>query len=179
MIVMAVNSRTLLNNRYQIIETLGRGGFGETSLAIDTHLPSQKKCVIKQLKPVIQEPTIPRWMRDRFEQEARILESLRHQNQQIPQLYAYFQEGQNFFLVQEWIDGVTLSQKVEQEGVLSPAKVTDILEKLLPVLSYIHSKNIVHRDLKPDNIIYRRQDQCPVLIDFGAVKEAIQEVQKR
>jgi serine/threonine-protein kinase len=174
---MTVNSRSLLNNRYQIIDTLGRGGFGESFLAIDTHLPSQKKCVIKQLKPFIQEPTIPRWMCDRFEQEACILESLGDKHQQIPQLYAYFQEGQHFFLVQEWIDGITLTQKVEREGVLSPEQVERILQQLLPVLSYIHSKNIVHRDLKPDNIIYRHQDQCPVLIDFGAVKQALTNVQ--
>lgn len=175
---MTVNSRSLLNNRYQIIDTLGRGGFGETFLAIDTHLPSQKKCVIKQLKPFIQEPTIPRWMCDRFEQEACILESLGEKHQQIPQLYAYFQEGQHFFLVQEWVDGITLTQKVEREGVLSPEQVEKILKQLLPILSYIHSQNIVHRDLKPDNIIYRHQDQCPVLIDFGAVKQAITNIQQ-
>ena len=172
---MAINNRALLNNRYQIVETLTRGGFGETFLAIDTYLPSQKKCVIKQLKPIINEAAIPRWMYDRFKQEARILESLGAKHKQIPQLYAYFQEEQNFFLVQEWIEGITLTEKVKQEGVLSGQQVENILKQLLPVLSYIHGQNIVHRDLKPDNIIYRYQDQCPVLIDFGAVKEAITE----
>ena len=170
---MTINSTALLNNRYKIIKTLGQGGFGETFLAIDTHLPSKRKCVIKQLKPILHEPTIPLWMCDRFEQEARILESLGEKQEQIPQLYAYFQEGNNFFLVQEWIDGITLTEKVEKEGLLSPEQVETILKKLLPVLSYIHEQNIVHRDLKPDNIIYRQHDQSPVLIDFGAVKEAI------
>lgn len=47
---------TLLNNRYQIIQVLGAGGFGETFLAEDTYLPSRRRCVIKQLKPVINDP---------------------------------------------------------------------------------------------------------------------------
>ena len=163
----------LLNNRYQIVSTLGRGGFGETFLAIDTHLPSRKKCVIKQLKPIIQEPKIPQWVQTRFEQEARILEHLGQENSQIPCLYAYFSEGGNFYLVQEWIDGVTLTEKVTQEGVLSEQQVKDILEKILAVLDYVHSQKILHRDIKPDNIILRSQDCLPVLIDFGAVKEAM------
>lgn len=175
-VVQPMNSTALLSNRYQIIKTLGRGGFGETFLAIDTHLPSGKKCVIKQLKPIVATPEIPQWMCDRFEQEAHILESLGQNHSQIPQLYAYFQENNNFFLVQEWIDGITLTSKVEEEGVLSSEEVEYILIKLLPVLDYIHRQNIVHRDLKPDNIIYRHIDKMPVLIDFGAVKEAMTSV---
>ena len=163
----------LINNRYQIIDTLGRGGFGETFLAIDTHLPSGKKCVIKQLKPIIQEPQIPVWMKDRFQQEARILEHLGEENRQIPRLYAYFSEAGNFYLVQEWIEGVTLTEKVEKQGTLSQPEVEKILLSILPVLDYVHSQRIVHRDLKPDNIILRSSDDLPVLIDFGAVKEAM------
>ncbi len=100
-----MNTSTLLNNRYQIQKTIGKGGFSETFLAVDTHLPSGKQCVIKQLKPIIQEPTLPQWMCDRFDQEARILEDLGENHQQIPRLYAYFQEDKNFYLVQEWIEG--------------------------------------------------------------------------
>ncbi len=168
-----MNTTLLLNNRYQITETLGRGGFGETFLAIDTHLPSGRKCVIKQLKPIINESNIPQWMYERFEQEARILEHLGEEQIQIPSLYAYFCEDKNFYLVQEWVEGVTLSNKVLKEGNLTPDEVEDILLKLLPVLDYIHQQNIVHRDIKPDNIIFRAKDNLPVLIDFGAVKEAL------
>lgn len=168
-----MNTTILLNNRYQIIKTLGRGGFGETSLAIDTHLPSGKKCVIKQLKPIIQEPQIPLWMQDRFQQEARILEHLGEENSQIPRLYAYFSENGNFYLVQEFIEGVTLTQKLENEGTLSQNEVEKILISLLEILDYVHNQRIVHRDIKPDNIILRSRDSLPVLIDFGAVKEAI------
>jgi serine/threonine-protein kinase len=164
---------TLLNNRYQILQSLGRGGFGETYLATDTHMPSGRKCVIKQLKPVIQQPDIPQWMQERFQREAAILEELGEGSSQIPRLYAYFSENGNFYLVQEWIEGVTLTQRVQQRGILSEKQVTDILLSLLPVLDYVHSRRIVHRDIKPDNIILRSADNRPVLIDFGIVKETM------
>ncbi|WP_036485699.1 serine/threonine-protein kinase [Myxosarcina sp. GI1] len=161
----------LLNNRYRILETLGRGGFGETYLAEDTHMPSKRKCVLKQLKPVVNQPQIPPWMKERFQREAAILEELGEGNSQIPQLYAYFSEADKFYLVQEWIDGLTLEQYWQQEGNLRPEEVRQILLQLLPVLDYVHSRHIIHRDLKPENIIL--QGKTPFLIDFGAVKEAI------
>ncbi|WP_069790351.1 protein kinase domain-containing protein [Cyanobacterium sp. IPPAS B-1200] len=168
-----MNTTTLLNNRYQIIESIGRGGFGETFLAIDTHSPSGKRCVIKQLKPIINESSIPQWMYDRFEQEARILEHVGDEQIQVPRLHAYFCEDKNFYLVQEWVEGITLTKKVQEEGKIPPEKVEEFLLKILPVLGYLHKENIVHRDVKPDNIILRAKDNLPVLIDFGAVKEAL------
>ncbi|TRU36682.1 MAG: SpkC protein [Microcystis aeruginosa Ma_MB_F_20061100_S20] len=164
----------MLNNRYEILKTLGRGGFGETFLAIDTRMPSRRKCVIKQLKPdEATTGTAPTsdWFKERFQREAAILEELGQNNRQIPQLYDYFSEGENFFLVQEWIEGITLSQKHQEEGNLSEAEVEKILRELLPVLDYIHGRGIIHRDIKPDNIILRVSDGKPVLIDFGIVKE--------
>jgi serine/threonine protein kinase, bacterial len=163
----------LINNRYRILETLGRGGFGETYLAEDLHLPSGRKCVLKQLKPIVEQPTIPLWMKERFQREAAILEELGAASEQIPQLYAYFSEQEQFYLVQEWIEGETLAQKWQRQGNLSGAEVTRILAQILPVLEFIHSRKIVHRDIKPENIILRKGDLLPVLIDFGAVKEAM------
>ncbi|MDJ0582354.1 serine/threonine protein kinase [Crocosphaera sp.] len=163
----------ILNNRYQVLESLGKGGFGETFLAIDTHLPSAKKCVIKQLKPAVRSHIIPDWLKERFAKEAAILEELGEKNPQIPALYAYFSEGGDFYLVQEWIKGETLTQIHQRQGNLSPKEVEEILIGILPVLDYIHSRRIIHRDLKPDNIILRSEDQKPVLIDFGIVKETV------
>ncbi len=163
----------LLNNRYRILETLGRGGFGETYLAEDTHMPSGRKCVLKQLKPITESPRIPLWMKSRFQREAAILEELGAGHPQIPQLYAYFSEEGKFYLVQEFIEGVTLAAYWEREGNLHREEVRQILIKLLPVLDYIHSRNIIHRDLKPENIILKNVERLPVLIDFGAVKEAM------
>ena len=163
----------LLNNRYRILKTLGRGGFGETYLTEDTHMPSRRKCVLKQLKPIVKNPKTPLWIKERFQREAAILEELGENSEQIPQLYAYFSEGDKFYLVQEWIEGLTLDQYWSQEGNLHRDEITEILLQLLPVLDYVHSRRIIHRDIKPENIILRRGDNKPFLIDFGAVKEAI------
>ena len=163
----------LLNNRYRIIKTLGRGGFGETYLTVDNHMPSGRKCVLKQLKPIVKQPKIPLWMQERFQREAAILEELGDGSSQIPQLYAYFSENDKFYLVQEWIEGLTLDQYWQQEGNLHRDEVRQILLQLLPVLDYVHSRRIIHRDIKPENIILRQGDNLPFLIDFGAVKEAI------
>ena len=163
----------LLSNRYRLLRPLGKGGFGETFLAEDTHMPSGRNCVIKLLKPITQNPQIYELVKDRFQREAAILEELGEANQQIPRLYAYFTEGEQFYLVQKWIQGVTLAEKVQQQQRLGEDEVRGILVDILPVLDYVHSKKIVHRDIKPENIILRFSDHKPVLIDFGAVKEAM------
>ncbi len=163
----------LLNNRYRILKTLGKGGFGETYLTEDTHMPSRRKCVLKQLKPIVKQPKTPLWIKERFQREAAILEELGDESSQIPQLYAYFSEDDKFYLVQEWIEGLTLDQYWSQEGNLHRDQVRQILLQLLPVLEYVHSHHIIHRDIKPENIILHQGDNLPFLIDFGAVKEAI------
>ncbi|BAY09111.1 serine/threonine-protein kinase [Calothrix sp. NIES-2098] len=167
---------TLLNNRYQVIQVLGAGGFGETFLAEDTHMPSRRRCVIKQLKPISNDPQTYQMIQQRFEREAATLENLGKTSDQIPELYAYFSENGQFYLVQEWIHGQTLRDVVQAKGQESETVVREILLSLLPVLDYIHSKGIIHRDIKPDNIILRFPDNKPVLIDFGAVKETIRSV---
>ncbi|MEH1942179.1 MAG: protein kinase [Nostoc sp.] len=168
---------TLLNNRYQVIEVIGAGGFGETFLAEDVHMPSRRRCVIKQLKPITNnDPQAYQLIQQRFEREAATLEFLGESSQQIPKLYAYFSENGQFYLVQEWIHGQTLTKIVEAKGFESETAVRQILLSLLSVLDYVHSKGIIHRDIKPENIILRSVDGKPVLIDFGAVKETIRSV---
>ena len=164
---------TLLNNRYRILQTLGAGGFGNTFLAEDTHMPSGRRCVIKQLKPLTHEPQTYEIVKERFKREGAVLEELGDGNNQIPRLFAYFSEAGQFYLVQEYIEGDTLTKKVEQGGPLSESEVKKILVSLLPVLDYVHSRRMIHRDIKPDNVIIRQRDGLPVLIDFGAVKEAM------
>jgi serine/threonine-protein kinase len=164
---------TLLNNRYRILQTLAGGGCGQTFLAEDTHLPSKRRCIVKQLKPATSDPASRQIIKDRFEREAAILESIDKFRNQIPELYAYFEDSCDFYLVQEWIDGETLTQRVKQDGVFNGNDVKDILFRILPVLQHLHTLGIIHRDIKPDNIILRRSDSAPVLIDFGAVKEIV------
>ncbi|WP_084554923.1 serine/threonine-protein kinase [[Phormidium ambiguum] IAM M-71] len=165
--------QTFLNNRYQIIRSLAVGGFGHTFLAEDTHLPSRRRCVIKQLKPIAQNAQVYQLTQQRFHREATILEKLGDSHDQIPQLYAYFEENQEFYLVQEFIEGETLTEQIQKQGKLSDRTVQNILINILPILEFIHTQGIIHRDIKPDNIILRQRDNKPVLIDFGALKETM------
>jgi serine/threonine protein kinase len=163
----------LLKLRYQVLQVLSdAGGFGQTFLAEDKDTPSHRRCVIKKLKPITN-PDDFKYMQERFQREAAILERLGEFSDQIPKLYAYFIENEEFYLVQEFIDGLTLRQKVRQEGRLSEDLVKELLISLLNVLAYVHEQKIIHRDIKPDNIILRRRDKKPVLIDFGIVKEVL------
>jgi serine/threonine-protein kinase len=154
----------LLNNRYNVIRSLGSGGFGETFIAEDTQMPSGRWCVIKKLHPISNNPQIYQLIKDRFQREAAILEDLGSQNDQIPTLYAYFVENNNFYLAQELVDGKTLSVTAQSQGIFSESYVKNFSANFLPILDYTHSKQIIHRDIKPDNIIIRQSDDRPVLI---------------
>ncbi|WP_373541424.1 CHASE2 domain-containing protein [Chamaesiphon sp.] len=169
--VGALPPNYLLDGRYQAEHILGAGGFGVTYLARDTKRPGQPQCVIKQLVPARRDPNFVSLARRLFNTEAEILSKLGH-HAQIPHLLAYFEHQQEFYLVQEFIDGTPLDR--ELEGAIVPwseERVWDLLSQLLPVLGFIHSQHVIHRDLKPGNIIRDRHRAKLVLIDFGAVKE--------
>ncbi len=164
---------TILSNRYQVLRVLGSGGFGQTFLAEDTQMPSRRICVIKQLKAIADNPNIYKLVRDRFQREAATLETLGKDDCLVPELYASFCEDDEFYLVQEWIEGQDLGDIVRNQGCLSETQVKKLLLDILPTLEHIHDKGIIHRDIKPENIILRNRDRLPVLIDFGAVKATV------
>jgi serine/threonine protein kinase/formylglycine-generating enzyme required for sulfatase activity len=156
-----------LKNRYQILEKLGKGGFGETFLAKDLDA-FERRCVVKQFSFYVPDPALNESFKERFELEARTLMELgRHE--QIPELYTYYPDG---YLVQEYIVGETLESILRREGRLPENRVKRIIISLLDVLEFVHSKKKIHRDINPKNIIIRN-DGLPILIDFGAVKELI------
>lgn len=163
----------ILKNRYQILQTLGSGGFGETFIAKDTQMPSERLCVVKKLRPIADDDRTHQLIQGRFQREAVALEELGNQNHQIPKLYAYFEEDGHFYLIQEFIEGKTLTNLGQSEGRLNEGKVIQFLLEFLPILENIHGQGIIHRDIKPDNVILRNSDGKPVLIDFGAVKESM------
>lgn len=161
----------ILRNRYQIVKLLGSGGFGDTYLAVDLDLPGQPKCVVKQLKPKDPNPAVLPIAKSLFEREAQILHQLGNENDQIPRLFAHFEENGEFYLVQEFVDGHDLTQEMTPGQPKSENVVFKLLKDILEVLAVVHQHNIIHRDIKPPNIMRRRKDGKIVLIDFGAVKE--------
>jgi eukaryotic-like serine/threonine-protein kinase len=161
---------TILRGHYKIISHLGGGGFGQTYLAEDIDLPTHPTCVVKQLKPLSNEPFILETAKRLFDQEAEMLYSL-GSHDRIPRLLAHFQEGEEFYLVQEFAAGDDLAREIGS-GQRSPESVVlDLIKEVLEILVYVHDRNVVHRDIKPANLIRRKSDRKIVLIDFGAVKE--------
>ncbi|MBS9390309.1 MAG: protein kinase [Dolichospermum sp. WA123] len=160
----------LLDHRYQVIRVLATGGFGQTYIAQDTRRPGNPICVVKHLKPANSDPNIFVTAKRLFNSEAETLEKLSN-NDQIPRLLAYFDENQEFFLVQEFIDGHTLSEELIPGQPWSEVQVMQMLLEILSILEFVHQEGVIHRDIKPDNIIRREADYKLVLVDFGAVKQ--------
>jgi eukaryotic-like serine/threonine-protein kinase len=165
----------IIGGRYQIIQEIGRGGFGITYLAKDTGRPGKPQCVVKRFKPIVDDPITLEAGKILFEREAEKLEKLGHHDQ-IPRLLGYFEEQQEFFLVQEYIEGHDLSQEINPAKQHNESDIFNLLHDILEVLAFVHQQNLIHRDIKPQNIRRRQSDQKIVLIDFGAVKEVTTQV---
>lgn len=171
----------ILAGRYLPIRLLGQGGFGAAFLARDRYTPALRQCVVKQFLPSGNlTPSQLRVAQDLFEREAAVLEELGQQNDQIPDLFAFFplsvpnssgKPDEFFYLVQEFIDGEDLEQELEAQGVFSEAKILELLDSILPVLEFVHQQGAIHRDIKPSNIMRDRKGKL-YLLDFGAVKQA-------
>ncbi|WP_414754866.1 protein kinase domain-containing protein [Anabaena sp. CCY 9910] len=168
--------KQVVDNRYRIIRQLGQGGFGRTYLAEDIK-KSHKTCVLKEFAPQVEHKEDLQKAKELFEREANVLKKLQHS--QIPRFHGSLQAKIGtkdfFFLVQDYVEGDNylqlLEQRQSQGKTFTEEEVITLLRQILPVLIYIHSQNTVHRDISPDNLILRRSDNLPVLIDFGGVKQ--------
>lgn len=174
-ICQACGAPLLLRDRYRATQLLAKGGFGTTFLAVDVALPGHPACVIKQLRPATHSPQILEMARALFEREAKTLGKL-GSHPQLPRLLDYFELGQEFCLVQEYVGGLTLQQEVKRSGPMDEAGVCAVLQELLPVLGFLQRQEVIHRDIKPANIIRRQIDGKLVLIDFGAVKDQVSQL---
>ena len=163
-------NETLLRDRYKLIKTLGAGGMGQTYIAEDTQLPDHHQCVVKQLKPIRNDSEFFETAKRLFTSEAEILHKLGSHNQ-IPRLLAHFEHNQEFYLVQELIDGCPLSNEMQLGEQWTESQVIQFLQEILGILAFVQTHNVIHRDIKPDNIMRRHHDNKLVLIDFGAVKQ--------
>jgi len=160
----------LLDGRYQIIEVIETGEFGLTYLAKDIRRPGEPQCFVKHLRPGTSEPELINTTRRLFLKEAEVLEKL-GQHDQIPQLFAFFEENEEFFLVESFVAGHSLSTEIVPGKPLTEEKVILLLKELLEILVFVHGQGVIHRDIKPGNLIRRYSDNKLVLIDFGSVKE--------
>jgi serine/threonine protein kinase/class 3 adenylate cyclase len=169
---------TLVNNRYRVERVLGQGGFGRTYLAADTHCFGDS-CVLKEFVPTSRSEYVVQKSRELFELEARVLYQINHP--QIPRFLAWLSDRERLFLVQEYIDGKTYAELIQerhQQGqpLFSEAEVIQWLKDLLPVLDYLHTLGILHRDISAENTMLPVGHSKPVLIDFGLVKQTVSQI---
>ncbi|MGF1489309.1 MAG: tetratricopeptide repeat protein [Prochloraceae cyanobacterium] len=174
---MSIAPGIQLTKRYQILSKLGEGGFGTTFLAKDLYLPGRRVCVVKQLKSQAADSITWTTAKRLFDTEAQTLDRLGN-HPQIPELFAYFEEDRQFYLVEEYIPGQSLTAEIAADRSLKDCEnnLIDLLQEILEILEYVHENRVIHRDINPNNIIRRKQDNKLVLIDFGAVKQITQDI---
>ncbi len=160
---------TLLNGRYEIVRPLGRGGMGTVFLA--EHLQLQTTLAIKEVCSPGQSEEERQATLEQYQREARFLVQLNHPN--LPKVTDAFVENERFYLVMEYIEGVTLEARLKERGG-RPMPVIQVLEwglQITDVLGYLHTQDppIIFRDLKPSNVMLK-PDNTIRLIDFGIAR---------
>ena len=168
---------------YRIDKVIGSGGFGITYLGHDLGL--NKSVAIKEYLPRDLAVRVDNqsvraasssdkddftWGLQRFLDEARVLARFDHKN--IVRVHRFFQANGTAYIVMEYVEGETLSSLLQREHTLSYQNLLSILNPLLSGLEIVHKGDVLHRDIKPGNIIVR-DSGVPVLIDFGAARQAV------
>ncbi|MEH2371399.1 protein kinase domain-containing protein [Nostoc sp.] len=163
----------LLQGRYQVVQSLGAGVFGQTYIAVDVDYPENPKCVIKQIKVSSSESGYLEMLRLLFLTETETLKLL-GSHDQIPEFITCFEENERFYLVQECIEGHALTAELPIDqyfGCLwSESEVVQFLIDVLSILEFVHSQGVIHCDIKPENLIRRDRDRKLVMIDFGSIQ---------
>ena len=148
-----------INDRYEIIKTIGEGGMANVYLAYDTIL--ERNVAVKVLRGDL--ASDDKFVR-RFQREALSASSLNHPN--VVEMYDVGEDNGNFYIVMEYIDGKTLKQLIKKRGHLTVPEAIDIMIQLTGGLGVAHESYIIHRDIKPQNIMIL-EDGMVKITDFG------------
>lgn len=159
---MTATETPLIGGRYQILETLGRGGMATVHRARDTQL--QRDVALKVMRPDLAEDPI---FEARFVNEARNAASISHPN--VVTVLDFGTDGPGPYLVMELVDGGDLARVLAADGPLPPQRAAAIAAEVATALQAAHARGIVHRDVKPGNILLAA-DGHPRVADFGIAR---------
>lgn len=151
-----------VNNRYRVEKPLGEGGMGTVYLVWDLEL--ERFVALKEIKSSL--PGYDKYI-ERLKKEAKLLGRLNHPN--IVTLYDLIQDQGNWYIVMEYVEGMTLDKKLEQTGALPCQAAIAIIKQMLAALDHAHQAGIIHRDFKPGNVMIKADGQVKVM-DFGLAK---------
>src|SRR5262245_30925535 len=163
---------------YQITSELAQGGMGAVYRGRHQSLP--REVVVKSILLSSFPPHLQDQLKARFVREAYIQSQLDHQN--IVRVYEFFTTPENYYLVMEYVDGMSLRDLIKRQGALSPAHATPLFKQALSALDYAHNFNyvdesgnrntgVIHRDIKPANLLLDGMARLKIT-DFGIVKLA-------
>ena len=148
-----------INDRYEIIRSIGEGGMANVYLGYDTIL--DRNVAIKVLRGDLSNDE--KFVR-RFQREALSASSLAHPN--IVEMYDVGEDDGTYYIVMEYVDGKTLKQLLKKRGTLTLSEAIDIMSQLTDGMAHAHDSYIIHRDLKPQNIMIKDDGQIKIT-DFG------------
>ena len=175
--------KTFGGGRYVVEQVLGIGGFGITyyvrHVELGVHYAVKEffisgKCVRENDRSTVLLQNIDQSryvkLKKRFADEARTLVVLN--NPHVVKVIDIFEENNTSYIVMEYVPGITLQQKVDNEGKMSVSDAVNCMGQLAEAVSYIHEKHILHRDIKPDNVMITPDNRI-VLVDFGSAREFV------
>ena len=148
-----------INDRYQIVRTIGEGGMANVYLAHDLIL--DRDVAVKILRGDLADDE--KFVR-RFQREAIAASSLSHPN--IVEMYDVGEDDGKYYIVMEYVDGKTLKSLIKKRGGLTLPEVIDIMTQLTSAIACAHDSNIIHRDIKPQNVLIK-EDGLVKITDFG------------
>ncbi|MEO7997012.1 MAG: serine/threonine-protein kinase [Gemmatimonadaceae bacterium] len=163
----------VIADRYRIDKKLGGGGMGEVYLA--EHVNIGRKCAIKVLRAALADDQDSL---QRFRNEAKNASKISHPN--VAQVYDFGQHENLLYLAMEFIEGQSMQEVIEKDGVMHPDMVADVIMQAAGALDAAHAQHVLHRDVKPDNIMLSRNNDGTYLVklvDFG-IARALQSNEK-
>jgi serine/threonine protein kinase/outer membrane protein assembly factor BamB len=164
-----VGKGSVLDNRYEIMGIIEKGGMGAVYRALDTRLDNM--CAVKEMRESFEKDEYRNYAIDKFKSEALILSKLRHPN--IPRVWDFFIENNRYYLVMDFVEGTNL-HKIMHKQAKKRCEEEDVINwmtQICDVLSYLHQQDppIIYRDIKPANIMVTAENRV-VLIDFGIAR---------
>lgn len=156
----------IIADRYRIDKRLGGGGMGEVYLA--QHVRIKRKCAIKVLRAALSDDADSL---GRFQREAENASMISHPN--VAQVYDFGEHGNLLYLAMEFIEGQSMQDVIEEDGVMHPDMVADVIMQAAGAVDAAHAQHVLHRDVKPDNIMLARNADGTYLVklvDFGIAR---------
>lgn len=157
----------IIDDRYEILKEIGRGGMSIVYLAMDNRL--NKSLVVKDIRKRANSDNV--FLANSLVIEANMLKKLDHGS--LPRIYDIIESEGDIYVVMDYIEGESLKEKQSREGIIPAKRVIDWAKQLANVLGYLHTRKpyaIIYRDMKPENVMLTPEGKIK-LIDFGIARE--------